>query len=446
MNITPIVHYTLYYPVFVVGHPCRFDRFSTRRGTCIFPCRCTHDCDQVTGQCLNGGQCKYDHPSGYKWSGPSCQTGNVAYHKTASQSTAKWNERYPASKAVDGSIDLSYQHCAGLYGGRYTNAWWKVDLGGNYNIYRVVIYYINKYCKAGYFGWRCRFQCYRCPTCDSVTGKCPSPCKNNRWGVGCMLSSGCYYDEEKGRHYMGRTSGGYTSGKWHSCISWIQQNRKPDSWFPDGSRSAAGHYCRNPDTYKGGPWCYNNTRHNWLDCRLNHCLCDSGRFGVICEKECHCNDENENCQNNSPKGRCNSGCAPHFKGHICQECIDGHFGVFCDGTCHCRFGSCDLTTGQCPSGCAAGWTGDNCQIGAQQSSAFTLSVGNSSDVNDHTQCASHNGAVAAGATVNESCTATGRYLSIRINGEADNHLTTLCEVVVIGHKYICTYPLFLSFW
>ncbi|KAK2154336.1 hypothetical protein NP493_2198g00000 [Ridgeia piscesae] len=120
------------------------------------------------------------------------------------------------------------------------------------------------------------------------------------------------------------------------------------------------------------------------------------------------------------------------------ECEDGHFGVFCDGTCHCSSGSCDKTTGHCPSGCASGWTGDNCQTDAQQSSAFTLSVGNSSDVNDHTQCASHNGAVAAGATVNESCTATGRYLSTRINGEADNHLTTLCEVVVIGHRYTIT--------
>ena len=76
--------------------------------------------------------------------------------------------------------------------------------------------------------------------------------------------------------------------------------------------------------------------------------------------------------------------------------------------------------------------------GAQQRSAFTLSVGNSPDVNDHTQCASHNGAVAAGATVNESCTATGRYLSFRVKSEAENPLTTLCEVVVIGHKYICT--------
>jgi len=50
--------------------------------------------------------------------------------------------------------------------------------------------------------------------------------------------------------------------------------------------------------------------------------------------------------------------------------------------------------------------------------------------------------VAAGATVNESCSATGRYLSIRVNGEDDT--ITLCEVIVIGHRYIRTYTL-LSF-
>ena len=64
-------------------------------------------------------------------------------------------------------------------------------------------------------------------------------------------------------------------------------------------------------------------------------------------------------------------------------------------------------------------------------------------MNEHTQCASHNGAVAAGATVNESCTATGRYLSFRVKDEAYNPLTTLCEVVVFGHRYVCTYPLFI---
>ncbi|KAI0233427.1 hypothetical protein LSAT2_016312 [Lamellibrachia satsuma] len=68
--------------------------------------------------------------------------------------------------------------------------------------------------------------------------------------------------------------------------------------------------------------------------------------------------------------------------------------------------------------------------------AFTLNVGNSSDIEDHSQGTRHNGAVAAGATVNESCTATGRYLSFRRSGSEDNHLTTLCELVVSGYRYV----------
>ena len=85
---------------------------------------------------------------------------------------------------------------------------------------------------------------------------------------------------------------------------------------------------------------------------------------------------------------------------------------------------------------------DHCVISDERRlSAFALSVGNSSDIEDHSQCASHNGAVAAGATVNESCTATGRYLSFRRSGVGDNHLTTLCEVVVIGYRYVCKEPL-----
>ena len=83
--------------------------------------------------------------------------------------------------------------------------------------------------------------------------------------------SDCYYDEENGYHYMGRTSAGHRSGMRRSCIHWIQQNRRPDSLFPDGSRSAAGHYCRNPDKYDIGPWCYYNTNYNWVTCEVKQC-------------------------------------------------------------------------------------------------------------------------------------------------------------------------------
>ncbi|KAK2172546.1 hypothetical protein NP493_950g01060 [Ridgeia piscesae] len=369
-------------PGTTAGTPCRFDSSSTSRGSCIFPCRCTKGCDQATGQCLDGGQCSDGYPSGYKWTGPACQIGNIALQKNAEQSSTKWGDMYLASNAVDGRVDLlSYQHCAVPNAMRGTNAWWKIDFGGNYKLSRVIIYNTNTVFT----------EAPHCPNIDM-----PARVRCGDAGINQLQcqAEGCCWDER-------------ATGNDIACY------QKGSSAY-DTTEAGEGtdlHGLGYPDSV-------------------------SRRFGVNCEKECHCNNESENCQNNWPKGRCISGCAPHFTGPTCQECDDGHFGVFCDGTCHCSSGSCDKTTGHCPRGCADGWTGDSCQTDERRLSAFTLSVGNSSDVNDHTQCASHNGAVAAGATVNESCTATGRYLSFRRSGGEENQLTTLCEVVVIGHRYI----------
>ena len=70
---------------------------------------------------------------------------------------------------------------------------------------------------------------------------------------------------------MGRTSVGYTGSTMRTCLSWTGQTRQPDSRFPDGSRAAAGHYCRNTDNYHT-PWCYYIKNSGvWANCRVNHC-------------------------------------------------------------------------------------------------------------------------------------------------------------------------------
>ena len=72
-------------------------------------------------------------------------SGNVAYHKTATQSSdpeTEWSEKYPADRAVDGSTDphIENGHCAypdDIYG---QHAWWTVDLKETVHIYYVIIY------------------------------------------------------------------------------------------------------------------------------------------------------------------------------------------------------------------------------------------------------------------------------------------------------------------
>ncbi|KAI0211452.1 hypothetical protein LSAT2_003716, partial [Lamellibrachia satsuma] len=73
--------------------------------------------------------------------------------------------------------------------------------------------------------------------------------------------------------------------------------------------------------------------------------------------------------------------------------------------------------------------------GNRRLDTFVLGVGQSRDRGTHTPCATHTGTVAAGATVETTCEALGRYLSFRRSGGYEAQATALCEVVVIGYKY-----------
>lgn len=55
-----------------------------------------------------------------------------------------------------------------------------------------------------------------------------------------------------------------------------------------------------------------------------------------------------------------------FKKIFFEECKEGWYGVKCSLQCvgHCRNGAfCNHVTGQCDEGCAPGWRGYMCDIG-----------------------------------------------------------------------------------
>ena len=74
----------------------------------------------------------------------------------------------------------------------------------------------------------------------------------------------------------------------------------------------------------------------------------------------------------------------------------------------------------------------------QLQTTFIINVGNSSRRDEHA-CASQSDAVGFGAIFNVSCPAIGRYISVVQNGGNDTQVAALCEVVVIGNKYISGY-------
>ena len=85
-----------------------------------------------------------------------------------------------------------------------------------------------------------------------------------------ISESDCFYDTAKGKEYMGRMSGGDKDGSRRTCIDWKDQTEKTDSMFADGSRSAAGPHCRNPDDEQK-PWCYYNANGDFVYCSVYHC-------------------------------------------------------------------------------------------------------------------------------------------------------------------------------
>ena len=45
-------------------------------------------------------------------------------------------------------------------------------------------------------------------------------------------------------------------------------------------------------------------------------VCATSRFGVDCDRKCHCENVTEDCQ--ATNGTCTSGCDKHFTGNLCQ--------------------------------------------------------------------------------------------------------------------------------
>ena len=68
--------------------------------------------------------------------------GNVAYHKSASESMHNWGKSFPAVYAVDGNTDsrITGLSCAHPDSIESRNAWWMVDFGETHNIIRVIMY------------------------------------------------------------------------------------------------------------------------------------------------------------------------------------------------------------------------------------------------------------------------------------------------------------------
>ncbi|XP_067653476.1 protein draper-like [Haliotis asinina] len=286
------------------------------------------------------------------WFGSYCQMENIAFHKTATQSTTyDYLGHFRASYAVDGNTDTDFSHssCSHTEEPAGGTASWQVLLDDHqmFNISRIRIFLRdsflnhNKNMQVFVDGYLCNS--ISGTTLDGTRGPVTNP-----FDVTCSHVI-------KGNKVAIKMSGQYLT------LCEVQVFVCSDGWFA----SDCNKQCQCLDTSEA---CDKETGYCRSGCAAGKqgpgCqqACSDGWFGEKCEKQCQCLDTSEVCDKET--GNCRSGCSAGKQGPGCQQvCSDGSFAIGCSKRCQCLDTSevCDKETGYCTSGCAAGKQGPGCQ-------------------------------------------------------------------------------------
>nr|XP_022305551.1 platelet endothelial aggregation receptor 1-like [Crassostrea virginica] len=292
---------------------------------------------------------------------------DLSYNKDASQSHTLPGPGYGAENAVDGNKATCMR--TEPIGGNspYKSVWWRVDLGGVYNINSVNILFKN------YDGYESRqrgrfagFSLYISNTGDKESS---SLCYKDgpalpplNFMITCTLS---------GRYVI------------------FYNERLDGVTYPVGYEVVSNVYtelcevtingCSKPGVYGSNCniSCPNNCRYKTCHIQNGTCFaCEAGYkekncatecpdewYGFDCKQQCsgHCRD-NDPC--NKANGTCDGACAAGWIGSFCEkECSDGAYGYGCVNNCsgHCMDDStCNKQTGHCDRGCKPGYTNAFC--------------------------------------------------------------------------------------
>nr|XP_022305066.1 multiple epidermal growth factor-like domains protein 10 isoform X2 [Crassostrea virginica] len=292
---------------------------------------------------------------------------DLSKNKNATQSTTALSSynHYIAGNAVDRNITTCIRtNPIGLNNPDQT-VWWKVDLGGVYNIYSVNILFKN-------------YDEYENRQRGRVAGFSLFISNN-----GSMNSPFLCYKDGPQLPSLNFTTTCITSGRYV-----IFYNERLDgTTYPEGYELIAYteicevivQGCKTSGVYGNNckQQCPINCKDNVCDIQMGTCFgckpgwtnticqtkCSKDWYGLDCKQQCsgHCRDNNT-C--NHVTGQCNEGCSAGWNGSVCnKECEDGKFGPNCVHRCsgNCLNDSpCNRQTGHCDEGCKPGYTNVLC--------------------------------------------------------------------------------------
>nr|XP_034321740.1 multiple epidermal growth factor-like domains protein 11 [Crassostrea gigas] len=157
------------------------------------------------------------------------------------------------------------------------------------------------------------------------------------------------------------------NGKCYTCKpGWTGiscETKCQGGWFGENCSQLCSGHCRddafcNHVTGRCDKWC--NSGWTGYMCEME---CVNGTYGYNCVNSC-----SGHCLNNSPcnkqTGHCDMGCTPGYANMDCSKiCLSGYYGTNCSERCsgHCINNEpCDHVSGVCPHGCEDGYTGQLC--------------------------------------------------------------------------------------
>nr|XP_022305539.1 receptor-type tyrosine-protein phosphatase alpha-like [Crassostrea virginica] len=278
---------------------------------------------------------------------------DLSDHKPATQKPKAENDRYKPANAVDREVSTCMRTTDIGSTGNVHEMWWKVDLGGVYNIYSVNILFKN------YGGYELRqrgrfagFSLY---------------VSNDEIIEGAIR---CYKDGPELPN-LNFTTNCITSGRY----IFFSNERLPDDTYPKEFETSnvwielcevLVHGCLSSGVYGSNCnfSCPINCRYNTCHIQQGTCFeCKPGWTGTSCEKKCDRGWHGLNCTQQCLEHCLNNVFCNHITGQCDEGCTYGWYGQYCNETCigHCiNNATCNQETGLCDGGCDAGWSGYEC--------------------------------------------------------------------------------------
>ncbi|XP_056003119.1 multiple epidermal growth factor-like domains protein 10 isoform X2 [Ostrea edulis] len=319
---------------------------------------------------------------GYCYVNLSRKKGTVASQSSTHEGA------FLASRSIDGNKGQTYRECSHTALG-HSIAWFQVDLGGEYSLESVKIYYRND---ANWCPYRFR-QFYldvsngSAGSTTTLTSQRKRCYKDNTTALATPPSVIDISCKETARYVIVETTYNAQEAIYLNLSGPVLEICEIEVYGCSvgryGESCSRCHGCSTCDIISGACPCSDTCVNSACNTSNEYCTegCITGYWGKMCKSQCSQYCIGNTCEQGN--GMCTTGCADFYYGYTCEHqcdpqysprscdrvtgvcsgCNTGYYSQFCNRTCspYCKSGTCDAHNGHCNGGCKTNWAGDLCE-------------------------------------------------------------------------------------